>query len=134
MDDGHNLNSVLFRMKTQVPVRFSALNDALTRIIPEIAGIEVEPIGESYLIVRVKHKYGRRTHPLELSQESDGTLRLLAILTALYQETTPPLIALDEPEINVHPGALLALYEVIKETSLRSQILITTHSPDLIAF
>src|SRR5690606_8360330 len=67
-------------------------------------------------------------------QESDGTLRLLGILTALYQVPTPPLITIEEPELAVHPGALKMLYEVLEEASHRTQLIITTHSPDLISY
>lgn len=57
---------------------------------------------------------------------------MLAILVALYQTPAPPLIVIEEPEANLHPGALGVLADVIKEASLRTQVIITTHSPDLI--
>ena len=68
----------------------------------------------------------------DLSQESDGTLRLLGLLVALYQHPYLGFIGIEEPELTVHPGALAALADVLQEASRRSQILVTTHSPDLI--
>jgi predicted ATPase len=66
------------------------------------------------------------------AQESDGTLRIAAILTALFQETPLSLIGFEEPELGVHPGAIRLLFDLFKEASTRSQVLLTTHSPDLL--
>jgi predicted ATPase len=53
------------------------------------------------------------------------------MLTALFQEPAPSLIGFEEPELAVHPGALPILYDYLVEASERSQIVITTHSPEL---
>ncbi len=68
----------------------------------------------------------------DLLHESDGTVRMLGMLAALYQQPAPPLIALEEPEANLHPGALGVLAGVLKQASTRGQVLVTTHSPDLL--
>lgn len=65
-------------------------------------------------------------------QESDGTVRVAAMLTALYQEPNPSLLGFEEPELAVHPGALPLLFDFLDEASTRSQILLTTHSPNLL--
>ena len=69
---------------------------------------------------------------LDAAQESDGTLRMLALLTAIYQRRRPSFLGIEEPESAVHPGVLAILADVMQEASLRTQIVITTHSPDLI--
>ena len=76
-----------------------------------------------------------RQNPLwfPIDQESDGTLRVLALLAALYQKAPNHLIAIEEPELSIHPGALAVLSEVIEEAATRSQVIITTQSPDLIS-
>ena len=68
----------------------------------------------------------------DLYQESDGTLRLLGLLTTLYQYPHLPFVGIEEPEFAIHPGALAALAEYLEEASQMTQIVITTHSPDLI--
>ena len=86
-------------------------------------------------MVELKHERDEGTGKelwFDLSQESDGTLRLLAILTALFQDPAPPLIGLEEPELAIHPGAMAVLADTMKEASLRGQVLVATHSPDLI--
>ncbi len=57
---------------------------------------------------------------------------MLGLLTALYQEPPRTLIAIEEPELNIHPGALPVLRDVFLEVSQTTQILLTTHSPDLL--
>ena len=57
---------------------------------------------------------------------------MLAILTALHQQPPRTLIALEEPELNVHPRIMAKLWDEIVVASKHSQILITTHSPDLL--
>ena len=59
-------------------------------------------------------------------------MRLLGLLTALYQERPPSLIGIEEPELTIHPGAQAVLADVMVEATLRTQVLVTTHSPDLI--
>ena len=66
---------------------------------------------------------------------SDGTLRALGILVALFQggtEKRPSLVAIEEPEVALHPSAAAVLREALTVSAKRSQILITSHSPDLL--
>ena len=65
-------------------------------------------------------------------QQSDGTLRVAGILTALLQEPPLPVMGLEEPELTVHPGALPLLFDYLRQASERSQIVLTTHSPILL--
>ena len=68
----------------------------------------------------------------DLSYESDGTIRLLAMLTALSQDPAPSVVGLEEPELAIHPGAMAVLSDAMKEAATRGQVLVATHSPDLI--
>ena len=63
---------------------------------------------------------------------SDGTMRLAGILGAFLQSSRPPVIALEEPESIIHPEALSALLDLIRGFSRDSQVIVTTHSPDLL--
>lgn len=106
---------------------------ALGRIASDIDEYRVTEAG-GFLIPEFRHgidAQGReRWHGAV--QESDGTLRVAALLTALFQEPAPALLGFEEPELGVHPGAISLLYDFLKEASTRSQILLTTHSPDLL--
>ncbi len=128
---GENLAAVLQALDTAAK---GSLQSALHRATGDIAGYQVTQVG-GYLVTKLHHEWsdGERSSPtFELSQESDGTLRLLGILTALLQSPARTLIAIEEPELTIHPGALRILWEEILDTSKRTQILLTTHSPDLL--
>ena len=70
--------------------------------------------------------------PLPLTGASDGTLRLLAYNTLLNQPELPPLIAIEEPERNLHPGALKDIAYILEKLAERTQVIITTHSSQLL--
>src|SRR3954453_16198834 len=68
---------------------------------------------------------------------SDGTLRALAALVAAFQkyppDLFPSLVAIEEPETSLHPAAMRALVDALEEATGRTQILLTTHSADLLS-
>jgi predicted ATPase len=109
-------------------------SDAVCEIKLWLLHIKVTQAG-SFLVVELNHedtaKDGRKNW-FDLSLESDGTLRLLGLLVALLQDPSPSLVAIEEPELTIHPGALAVLADFMKEAILRTQVLVTTHSPDLI--
>lgn len=127
-EDGKNLASVLRALGSE---QRQDLNEALFRIIGDVKRYTVERSG-TRLVVHLHHEGAQNGPRFELSQESDGTLRVLALLTALYQRPARPLIGLEEPELTIHPGAMGVLWEEIKGASQQSQIIVTTHSPDLL--
>jgi len=133
-EDGGNLASVLRRMIRGNSEYLPDLRDAMGKAVPGVADFQVTQVG-AYLVVKLKHQVkdssGRGTW-FDLTQESDGTLRILALLAALFQDPPPSFLAVEEPELTVHPGALAVLADYLKEAALRTQILITTHSPELI--
>lgn len=63
---------------------------------------------------------------------SDGTLRALGLIVAAMQDPAPSLIAIEEPEASIHPGALSVISDLIETTAERTQIVVTTHSPELL--
>ncbi len=63
---------------------------------------------------------------------SDGTLRALGLITAVFQRPTPPVVVIEEPELTMHPGALGAILDLLQHASERMQVVVTTHSPDIL--
>lgn len=125
-EHGSNWTSVLRRLKRATAGR--DLIAALGRVVGDITDYRVNQVG-GYLAVEFCH--GGDTW-LDTTQESDGTLRLAGLLTALLQDPAPSVICIEEPELTVHPGALPVLFDFIREASQRSQIVISTHSPELL--
>ncbi len=137
MDEhGANWTSVLrgLRGETWEP----ELRAALGKVTGDIVDVRVRQVG-GYLVAEFLHVHGgdrptprRRERWFAAGQESDGTLRIAGILTALLQEPPLALIGVEEPELTVHPGAIPLLHDYLREASQRSQVLVTTHSPDLL--
>jgi predicted ATPase len=65
---------------------------------------------------------------------SDGTLRGLGVLVALLQANgrRPSLVAIEEPEVALHPAALGVLVDAIRDAAIQTQVLATSHSPELL--
>jgi predicted ATPase len=101
----------------------------LTRLTGDIDGVEVQRLS-GIPMVRFHHRSTGRF--LEAAQESDGTLRVAGILTALLQRPAPSLIVIEEPELAVHPGALKLLVDELRAAAARTQVIITTQSSDLV--
>jgi predicted ATPase len=110
----------------------SQIVDAMKLILPNLERISILNVG-GFLVPQFHvAEVGGRSHTFNVAQMSDGTLRVLGLLTALYQEPRPAIIALEEPEQTVNPGVLTVLADCIKEVSRRSQVIVTTHSPNLL--
>jgi len=71
-------------------------------------------------------------YPFLVSQLSDGTLRFIALTTALLQPEPPTPILLDEPELGLHPYALNLLAALLKKVATRTQVIVSTQSASLL--
>jgi predicted ATPase len=74
-------------------------------------------------------------HPqksLKLHQLSDGTIRMLCWIAVLANPRPPALISIDEPELGIHPAWLPILATLIQQAAKRTQVIISTHSPELL--
>ena len=70
--------------------------------------------------------------PIPLVEASDGTLRLIAYYTILNKAKSSSLIAIEEPERSLHPGALKDIAKILEQLAEQSQVIITTHSSQLL--
>lgn len=129
---GSNLAAILRNMKKQGSKWLPDIKAALNKVVPDIKDFQVQQVG-GYLVIKFLHTGLNEDHSFDVSQESDGTLRMLGLLTALYHDPYMSLLAVEEPELTIHPGALAVLSDILLEASMRTQLLLTTHSPDLIS-
>jgi predicted ATPase len=105
----------------------------LQALVPDMVDFRVAEAG-GYDIPEFYHRRGV-TQPGTWhgpGQESDGTLRAAAILTALLQHPVPPLVGIEEPELAIHVAGLRVLWDFIEEATQRTQVVLTTHSPDVL--
>ena len=126
--DGSNLAQVLLSLRTERPKIFAEIEEMLKLAIPEVEEL-LTPLtekGETFVAVREKGF----EHPFDYYQLSDGTLRLLAHITALNLDAE--LVCFEEPENFVHPYLLRLLVEVLKKSG--KQVILSTHSPYFLDF
>ena len=69
---------------------------------------------------------------ISASHLSDGTLRYLSLLAILLDPNPPLLVAIEEPELGLHPDLIPSVAELLVEASRRTQLIVTTHSRTLI--
>lgn len=131
--DGSNLASVLQNMKEPALERLCQL---LGTVVPGVSAVTPLKHGKKLTLKFTQTWKGEKSESHEATHEafamSDGTMRILGILTAFLQNHRPPVIALEEPEATIHPEALATLLDQIRGFSANTQIIVTTHSPDLL--
>lgn len=135
MRNGGNVASVLRSMKNSNPSSYEIVLDFLARICPGIIGITSKSEGKKEFL-EFQQRMDDKKRPLRFSAEnmSDGTLRALAILVALFQSMgqRTSLIGIEEPEVALHPGAADVLRDALIMASRSTQVIVTSHSPDLL--
>ena len=136
--DGANIASVVGRLAREHPASFARIGGFLHAITPGLEDVDQVSLGPGQTLV-FRQRVGAARHPWPFLAHSmsDGTLRALAILTAVFQDADdaglwPALVGIEAPEAGLHPGALGALAEAVLEASRRVQILLATHSPDIL--
>ncbi|MEW6140306.1 MAG: AAA family ATPase [Thermodesulfobacteriota bacterium] len=106
------------------------LNIAMKSILPRTRKVRVVRTG--LMGLAVEWYCEDMSAPFYLSEMSDGTVRMLCWATILLSPRLPTLLVIDEPEMGIHPSWLPALVDWIKAASQRTQVIISTHSPDLL--
>lgn len=71
--------------------------------------------------------------PVPPTRLSDGMLRLISVLAALFSPSPPALLCIEEPELGLHPDTAASLADVLMEASGRIQLVVTTHSASLLS-
>ena len=136
--DGSNLASVLASLKTDSPESAERVIEYLRQVVPGTLGMEPKAVGPK-LTLEFRQEVRGDHHPWRFlaNNVSDGTLRVLGVLVALYQGSgresgNPILVGIEEPEGALHPAAAGVLTDVLLEASRRTQVVVTSHSADLL--
>jgi predicted ATPase len=128
---GRNLGERLYVLSESSPEIFAQIVSATQSVLGLPSKIEPrESEGRFYF---VQHEPGL-SYPVHQMGVSSGTLRMLALMTALFGEGGTNLIGIEEPENHVHPTALASFAKYLLEARERVQLLVTTHSPRLLDF
>jgi predicted ATPase len=127
---GDNLPLVLENL-IQENIDFEdSINQAMKSILPKTR--RLRSIRSGRLSLTVEWYFEDSKEPFYLSEMSDGTVRMLCWATILHSPLLPSLLVIDEPELGLHVSWMLILAEWIKQAARKTQIIVTTHSPDLL--
>lgn len=130
MPDGENVSQLLNRLLMTDRDTFFRIEDKIKSIFPFIERVNMTPTEDEYQTpsVSLSLKERGKTHQIHYNNISDGTLRIIAFITAL--ELKSSLITFEEPENCVHPSLFETLVDLFKKSD--KQIIVTTHSPYLL--
>ena len=137
VNDGRNIASVIGRLGSEQPELKKRILEYLALIVPDITDVNRAAFGPRETIEFTQEVPSSNT-PRKFFAESmsDGTLRVLGTLVAATQlaEGTGKvrLVGIEEPETALHPAASAALMSALQEAAVDGQVIVTTHSPDLI--
>jgi predicted ATPase len=124
---GDNLPNVIQYLKEQHPQRLGEILKTLSVRIPRLEKVEASIMQDGRLLLEIKD--APFSHPILAKFASDGTLKLLAYLTVLYDPSPPQLVGIEEPENHLHPRLLPHIAEECRAASANTQLMVTTHSP-----
>ena len=136
--DGGNIASVLANVSARSPDADRQIQDYLSSVVPGIAEVTHKMVGpRETLEFRQEVRGAKHPWKFEANNMSDGTLRALGILVAVFQGAgnegaMPGLVGIEEPEVALHPAAATILLDALRDAAERIQILVTSHSPDLL--
>lgn len=125
-----NSNLALLINKIENEGDWPRFNVLLKRFFPRFERITTRVAGGTIQFYLWEAGFGS---PIAPSRMSDGTLRFIAILATLLTPRPPPLICIEEPELGMHPDAMVIMAELLVEASERMQIIVTTHSDALVS-
>ena len=124
---GDNLPNVIQYLKEQHPERLAQILKILAQRVPRLERVTADVMPDGRLLLQLKD--APFEHPVLARFASDGTLKLLAYLTILFDPDPPELIGIEEPENYLHPRLLAELAEECRAATGRSQLLVSSHSP-----
>ncbi len=133
--DGDNLTSVFAQLPLPAKQR---VQEYLAAVVPGVHKVEVKEFGPKETLEFRQDVAGDKHRWRFLANNmSDGTLRVLGILVALFQgdqdaQKRVMLVGIEEPEIALHPAAAGVLLDGLRDAAEKTQVIVTSHSPDLL--
>ena len=129
--DGQNLIPVLHTLYTTDRNFERSVDEAMRAAFGKDYEKLIFPPAEDQR-VQLRVRWKSLKHEQSAADLSDGTLRFLFLLTVLASPDPTPVIAIDEPETGLHPAMLPIIAEYAVDAAMRAQVILTTHSPQLL--
>ncbi len=130
--DGGNVTSVIREIKRDSQTDWEKILDLMEGIVPKTVGVATKKHGNKLTLEFTQEWADSNQVRFEAYNMSDGTLRALGLLAAVFQRTRPSVLVIEEPEATIHPGALSAVLDLLRHAKRFMQVVVTTHSPDIL--
>lgn len=131
--DASNLAAFLYRLQQTTTQYYDIIVQTIRLTIPFFDNFVLRPTPENPN--KIKLEWRERGHPdsyFDAHYLSDGTLRFICLATLLLQATLPSTILLDEPELGLHPHAIILLASMLKSAATKTQVIVSTQSVPLV--
>jgi hypothetical protein len=131
---GDFLEQIVSTSKKTRNARLRRIEEALRVAVPQLSEIETDRDSKGRPHIRGKYQHWRPTGAWQTEDQfSDGTLRLMGLLWASLDGNGP--LLLEEPELSLHPAVVRFLPQMFArlQRKTKRQIMLSTHSPDLLA-
>lgn len=132
--NAENLAAFLFRIRQTNPVEYDKIRDVVRLAAPFFDDFKLRPVSTNPELIQLEWLQKESDYPFRASQLSDGTLRFICLATALLQPSPPPTVLFDEPELGLHPYALVLLANLFKQAAnqigdqIVRQVIVSTQS------
>ena len=130
-EDGSNL-AIILRSVLKDKEKQRMISNLVTDLLPFVRSLDTKNfIDKSVLFTLTETYFKDKSLPSFVI--SDGTTNIMALIVALYFQQHS-LVMFEEAERNIHPSLIAQVVSMMKETSSTKQILITTHSPEMVRY
>ena len=130
--NGSNVVNVLYTLHAEQPSRWELIQDDFRAEFARCKGLRFGPVPGEGGRIRLQWYDQQVGDWTGLEAMSDGMVSYLMMLAAVHGLPDGALLAIDEPELHLHPRLLLRVTERLCEAASRARVLITTHSDALL--
>lgn len=127
--DASNLAAFLYLLQENHSEHFVRIENTIKLIAPFFETFQLEPLELNNEKIRLEWKHAGSDEYFNANHFSDGTLRMICLITLLLQPNLPDTIIIDEPELGLHPAAIELLTSLIKSVAANNkQVICSTQS------
>jgi predicted ATPase len=131
-EDASNLAAFLYFLQERKPRTLENIVATIQQIAPFFDSFQLSPSRLNPDKIRLEWREKGNDAYFNASSFSDGTLRFICLATLLMQPELPRLVLLDEPELGLHPAAIVLLADLLRSASQRTQLIVATQSVGLV--
>lgn len=131
-DDAGNLAAFLYMLRNRHPEHYDRIIKEIQLVLPQFDDFYLVPFGAESDNVQLFWKAKGHDQILSPSALSDGSLRFICLTVLLLQPNLPKLILIDEPELGLHPIAIMYLGAMLRRAAKEVQVIVSTQSVNLV--